>query len=123
MKTTTCVRAAALLLLPLALVGCRAGYEVEVRNLTDQPVTARLASPHRDGTTYQRATKRAGPGDRAALATQVDFRERVLLEVDFAGNIGYPATLDLDRGKTIVNVRRTDEGARGRIMLEEIPRP
>jgi hypothetical protein len=45
------------------------------------------------------------------------------LEVDFAGNVGYPATLDLARGKTVVNIRRADEGSKGRIRIEEVPRP
>jgi hypothetical protein len=117
-------RAAALLVLPLVLVGCRAGYEVQVRNMTDQPVTARLYTPGSvTGTPYTLRTGRAGPGDRTALAANVDYNERVVLEVDFLGNIGYPATLDLDRGLTIVNVRRSDSGAQGRIVLEEIPRP
>jgi hypothetical protein len=124
MNTKTLFRFAAVMTLPLAVLGCRAGYDVEVRNLTDQPVTARLYTVgSMTGSPYYRETRRAGPGDRASLQTTVDYNERVQLEVDFAGNVGYPAMLDLSRGRTIVNVRRTDEGARGRIALEEIPRP
>jgi hypothetical protein len=123
MNTRTISRLAIAALLPLSLLGCRAGYDVEVRNLTDQPVTARLQSMHADGTPRSLATRRAGPGDRATMFTQVGGTERIALEVDFAGNIAYPATIDLSRGKTIVNVRRSDEGPRGRITLEEIARP
>ena len=123
MKINTVARFALLFALPLLLLGCRAGYDVEVRNLTDQPITARLQSMHRDGVPRAIATSRAGPGDRASMFEQVGGTERITLEVDFAGNVGYPATLDLSRGKTIVNVRRSDEGARGRITLEELPRP
>jgi hypothetical protein len=124
MNNATLFRCVALLSIPLALAGCRTAYDVQVRNMTDQPVTARLYTlGSTSGKPYELRTGRAGPGDRTSLATSVDFRERVHLEVDFAGNIGHPATLDLDRGRTIVNVRRADEGARGRITLEEVPRP
>jgi hypothetical protein len=123
MNTRTIARLAVLSLVPATLIGCRAGYDVEVRNLTDQPVVARLQSAHTDGAPRYLVTRRAGPGDRATLFTQTGMTERIALEVDFAGNIAYPATIDLSRGKTVVNVRRSDEGARGRITLEELPRP
>jgi hypothetical protein len=123
MNTRTIPRAIVLALVPLTLLGCRAAYDVEVRNLTDQPLVTRLQSMHRDGAPRSIASGRAGPGDRATMFKQVGGTERIVLEVDFAGNIAYPATLDLSRGKTIVNVRRGDEGARGRITLEEIARP
>lgn len=123
MNTRTLFRTAAIITMPLALIGCTRGYEVEVRNLTDQPVVARISSPQRDGLPHYHRTSRAGPGDRANMTTRVGTTERMMLEVDFAGNVGYPATLDLSTGKTIVNVRRSDEGARGRITLEELHRP
>lgn len=114
---------AGLFALPAILVGCRSGYDVDVRNLTDQPIHARLVTPHQDGANVKLRETRLGPGDRGSLFVQRDARERVALEVDFAGNIGYPATLDLVRGKTVVNVRRADTGAQGRLILEEVPRP
>jgi hypothetical protein len=114
---------AALFALPALLVGCRSGYEVDIRNLTDQPVSARIVTPFGDGANTTLAQKRLGPGDRGSLFRQTDSNQRVALEVDFAGNVGFPATIDLSPGKTVVNVRRTDEGTHGHVRLEEIPRP
>ena len=120
-------RTARAIALPLAaalgLAGCRSGYDVGVRNLTDQPVEVRLTTPHSDGAPMVLATKRLGPGDRGSMFTQVASGTAVPLEADFQGTVGYPATIDLSPGKTIVNVRRTDSGSQGRLMLEELPRP
>lgn len=107
----------------LMLGGCRAGYEVDLRNLTDQPVVARIETPHPDGAPQVRATRFVGPGERSTLFYQADAGTRVSLVVDFAGNVSYPATLALSRGRTAVNVRRADTGARGRLQLEELTQP
>src|SRR5688572_759040 len=98
MTTTAILRSALILAAPLALVGCRAGYEVTVRNLADQPVTIRLNTPHTDGAPASLATGRLGPGNRTTLFTQTSANERVWLEADFEGNTGYPAILDLSKG-------------------------
>lgn len=117
------LRTALFLAAPLALVGCRAGYEVTVHNLTDQPVDLRLNIPHTDGAPQPLTTGRVGPADRTTLHAQTDANQHVWLEADFHGNVGYPATLDLSRGLTVVNIRRIDEGSKGRIRIEEVPRP
>lgn len=114
---------AAAFALPAVIVGCRAGYDVDVRNLTDQPVQARLVTPFGDGADQTLREIRLGPGNRGSMFAQTDSNQHVALSVDFAGNIGYPATIDLSHGKTVVNVTRVDEGAKGRLRLEEIPRP
>lgn len=115
---------ALLALAPLAaLTGCRAGYEVDVRNLTDQPVSLRLATGHTDGAPLTLRTDRLGPGDRGSMFVQTDAGANVILEADFQGNVGHPATIDLAPGKTVVNVVRPDEGSRGTLRLEEVPRP
>jgi hypothetical protein len=106
-----------------ALVGCRAGYDVDIRNLTDQPVVAKLTTAHTDGAPQVLRHRYVGVGDRANLFIQRDTSQPVALTVDFEGNAGYPATVDLSRGATIVNVRRADEGPTGRIQLEVVPRP
>ena len=123
MITTTLCRLSAALLVSLALAGCRSGYDVNVRNLTDQPVTAKLNVPFGDGAPRTTASRYIGPGDRQNLFVQTDYKVPVTLSVDFAGNVGYPATLDLSRGETVVNVRRSDAGPQGRLQLEAIPRP
>ena len=123
MNTSNLVRSAAILSFPLALVGCRAGYDVDVRNLSDQPITAKLTAGHTDGAPLVLREKYVGVGDRTNLFVQRDANVPVALVVDFQGNVGYPATVDLSKGSTIVNVRRADEGARGRLQLEVIPRP
>ena len=105
------------------LAACRSGYDVDVRNMTDQPVVASLAVAHEDGSARLLAMQRLGPGDRGALGQQTDANQRVWLEVDFAGNTGHPARMDLIRGRTIVNVRRADAGSKGKLALEEVPRP
>jgi len=109
--------------LPAVIVGCRAGYDVDLRNLTDQPVQASLVSGHTDGAPMTLKQLRLGPGNRGNMFVQTDSNQHVSVSVDFAGNVGYPATLDLSQGKTVVNVTRVDEGAKGRLRLEEIPRP
>jgi len=91
--------------------------------MTDQPLELRLNTPHPDGAPHPRAIGRAGPGDRTKLYLQTNGGERVWLQADFEGNVGYPATVDLTPGLTVVNARRIDEGSKGRIRLEEIPRP
>jgi hypothetical protein len=116
-------RAAAVAFLPLALAGCRSGYEVSVRNLTDQPVTARLNVPFSDGAPKTVTNRYIGIGDRQSMFVQTDANVRVSLSVDFAGNVGHPATIDLSPGQTVVNVRRTDQGPQGHLQLEELPRP
>lgn len=120
-------RAAALVALPLAacasLPGCKSSYEVDVRNLTDQPVTVTLQRSWDRGSMAMRQ-ERIAPADRAGLGpVEVDRGTRVWVQVDFEGNVGYPGVLDLSRGLTVVNVRRVDEGSQGRIRLEEVPRP
>lgn len=117
------LKAAALLAIPVVLVGCRAGYDVDVRNLTDQPITAKLTASHTDGAPLVLREKYVGVGDRENLFIQRDSNSPVALSVDFQGNVGYPAVADLSKGATIVNVRRSDEGGRGRIQLEVVPRP
>ena len=108
-------------LVAAALTACHAGYDVEVRNLADQPVTARLVTGHVDGAGFTLRESFIGPGDNSALFVQRDENETVSLSVDFAGNVGQPATLGLAKGKTTVIVRRADEGSRGRIKLEIQP--
>ena len=109
-------------LVPLALLGCRAGYDVDVRNLTDEPVTARLQIPHTDGAPKVLGEKYIGIGDTERLFIQRDSREPVSLSVDAKGDTS-PALLDLTQGATSVTVRRNSEAGNGRLMLEASPRP
>jgi hypothetical protein len=110
---------ATLLALSGFVVGCRAGYDVDVRNLTDQPITAKLTTPHTDGAPFVLTKRYVGVGDKGSLFIQREASEKVALTVDFEGNPGYPATVDLSQGATIVNVRRADPG---RVQLEIVPR-
>jgi hypothetical protein len=118
-------KAALLLAAPalLALAGCRSGYDVDVRNLTDQPISARLNVPFGDGAPRTLVERYVGPGERQNMFIQTDWGVHVSLAADFQGNVGYPAVMDLSRGQTIVNVRRADDGTRGKLRLEEVPRP
>jgi hypothetical protein len=106
----------------LPLAGCRSGYDVDVRNLTDQPVVVSIVTESSGGGRLL-ASGRLGPGDRTGLFGQVDTRQHVWLESDFAGNTGYPAKMDLMRGRTVVNVRRADQGSKGHVVFEEVQRP
>lgn len=107
----------------LFLVGCRSGFDIDVRNMADQPVVANLVTTHSNGGGQLLASARLGPGDRTGLFCETDTKQRVWLEVDFAGNVGYPARMDLVRGRTVINVRRADSGSKGKLALEEVPRP
>jgi hypothetical protein len=109
---------AVILGLPALLVGCRSGYDVDVWNRSDQPVQARLVTQHEDGAGLTLAQTRLGPGDRGSLFKQVDSNTRVALEVDCIG-AEYPATMDLARGKTVVDV----EGTHGHIRVSPAQRP
>ncbi len=120
------VRRAALAALPLVLVACRSGYDVSVRNLTDQPVAMALTAPFGDGADKVLRAGRLGPGDRGSMFVQQDSKVPVRLKVEFAGNEGYPAVMDLARGETVVNVKRVEGDpapAKGRIRIEEVQRP
>lgn len=104
-----------------ALAGCNAFYTADVRNFADQPVMAELKQGGRrpDGSVIAR--RRVPPGDRGKIGPiRAPKNAVIFLEVDFAGNEGYPARLDLPSGTTVVNVERIDEGAIGRIRLKEI---
>ena len=126
MITRSFPRLAALALVPLAscttLPGCKSTYEVDVRNLADQPVSVRVQRTLA-GSTVTLKDSRIAPGDRAILGpVEVDYGTHVWVNADFEGNIGYPGMLDLSQGLTVVNIRRPDEGAKGRIRLEEVRR-
>jgi hypothetical protein len=62
-----------------------------------------------------------GAQDNYTLEAESKVGRRVWLGVDFAGNERAPAELPLTTGLTVVNVRRIDEGVRGRIELQEVP--
>ena len=109
------------LFLGLTLAGCRSAYDVTVRNLTDQPVTAKLDVPFGDGAPQHVTQRYLGPGQRGNLFVQTDYNVHVSLSVDSASNVGYPATLDLTRGQTVVNVLKSD--APGRLQLETVAHP
>lgn len=113
-------RLAALALLATVLAGCARGYSVKVTNLTDQPVTARILERD-DGEDRTKVSRYIGPQDHHTLQADAKFGRRVWLTVDFAGNSRGPEELPLTTGLTVVNVRRTDEGGRGRIELQEVP--
>jgi len=120
------LRAGVVLSMPLALVACRSGYDVSVRNLTDQPIAMALTAPFGDGADKVLRAGRLGPGDRGSLFVQQDASVPVRLKVEFAGNEGYPAVMDLARGETVVNVKRVESDpvqAKGRIRIEEVQRP
>jgi hypothetical protein len=110
-----------LLTLALLLGGCAKSYSIDVRNLTDQPVTARVTGHKPLQPTRVLKDARLAPGDRVRIGPgHADSQTLVRLEVDFEGNIGPPRSLDLAPGRTIVNVHRTEEGARGGIRLQQV---
>ncbi len=120
------VRSAAIAALPLAIVGCRSGYDVSVRNMTDQPIGMALTTPFGDGADKVLKAGRLGPGDRGSMFAQQDSKVPVRLKVEFAGNEGYPAVMDLAQGETVVNVKRIEGDpapSKGRLRLEEVQRP
>lgn len=111
--------AAAALALPL--VGCAPPrYAVRVTNLADQPVTASLWE-RAEGSSRARVSRYIGPQDTYTLSAESKAGRSFWLAVDFAGSERGPEELPLSRGLTVVNVRRIDEGSRGRIQLQEVP--
>jgi hypothetical protein len=112
-----------LLAAAMALPGCYSAYKVDVRNMADQPITVALFTAQSDGEGRTLDETRIGPGDRASVSGQTDGGQPVALQVDFEGNLGYPPTIDVAKGLTVINVVRTDEGSKGHIRLIEVPRP
>lgn len=126
MNTSHSLRLGVLLSMPLALVACRSGYDVSVRNLTDQPIGMALTAPFGDGADKVLRSGRLGPGDRGSMFVQQDANVPVRLRVDFAGNEGYRAVMDLARGETVVNIKRVEGDpapTKGRLRIEEVQRP
>ncbi len=106
----------------LALPGCHSGYDVDVRNMTDQPVVASIITDGGSGA-HLVTNARLGPGDRAGLYAQTDGRQPIWVEADFGHNTGFPAKLNLFPGRTVINVRSQGVGANGKPLIEELPHP
>lgn len=105
----------------LSLSGCARSYTVDLRNLTDQPITATLAV-REPGVTQPRVVRAyVGPLDRRQISRpQASSASAATLLVDFQGNVGEPAELPLVPGLSVVNVHRVDDGSTGRIRLEQV---
>jgi len=103
------------------LTGCARSYTVDLRNLTDQPVTATLAV-REPGVTQPRVVRAyVGPLDRRQFSRpKASSTSAATLLVDFQGNVGEPAELPIAPGLTVVNVHRVDDGSTGRIRLEQV---
>ncbi|MCC6659335.1 MAG: hypothetical protein IT437_00475 [Phycisphaerales bacterium] len=112
----------ALLGLVCLLPACRSGYDVSIRNMTDHPILARIQGAHPDGAGQTLANDRLGPGDRTSLFTQQDYLRRVWLEIEYDGSAGHPASMDLVRGRTVVNIQGSG-GGHGTPRIEEVSRP
>jgi hypothetical protein len=104
------------------LAACRSGYDVSIRNMTDHPILARIQGAHPDGAGETLANDRLGPGDRTSLFTQQDYLRRVWLEVEYDGSAGRPASMDLARGRTVVNIQGSG-GGQGTPRIEEVTGP
>jgi hypothetical protein len=101
-----------------ALAGCRAGYDVEVRNRTDRVVVARVLSERAGEEARAVSTRYIHPGARGTLLVRTDKDARLALEVSEPGRQDpwpSPARLELDRGRMVVGVRREGEE---RFLLE-----
>ncbi len=121
---TTTLRLAAVTVFGLLLLGCAGGcgatdYAIKVNNLADQPVTATIWQ-RTEGRNRAMVARYIGPQDSHNFEVEGKVGGNVWLGVDFAGNEGAPAELPLATGLTVVNVRRPDEGGRGRLMLQEV---
>jgi len=107
------------------LVGCQTGrvaYELDVRNNAAQPIDARLV---RGTEAPGRALSvvRIGPADRGRmLITRIPKAWHVALEVDAQGNLGYPARMPLEPGRTAVNVQQDRDASRARLLLSKVQR-
>lgn len=101
-----------------ASAGCARYMTVDVRNLTDQPVSVEIMR----GRGVIAARARVGPGDRESIGpARVPFLQRAFAVLDFEGNVGYPIRHRLRRTLTVLNVvRPADEGARGGLVVDEV---
>lgn len=112
------------LCLPFMLAaGCETAYTVDLRNLGDQPVSARIFQRRVGEKNKLLDEDRVAPGDRRTLGpVYARTPVPIYIEVDFPGNVGHVQDLELDPGTTVINVHRREEGARGEIELEVVPR-
>ncbi|MGE3107807.1 MAG: hypothetical protein AB7G11_03110 [Phycisphaerales bacterium] len=111
---------AALLLASVCVAGCKTGYSAYINNNTSQPVIAKLIDTRAK---QLLASDRIGPNSKTALEVgQIPEGNEVILEVDNQGNPGYPPTLRLLPGRTVVNVVEESQTARAKIHLEVVPR-
>lgn len=104
----------------LALTGCQTGYSAYVNNNTSQPVIAKMVDVQGKRLL---GSDRIGPNSKGILeAGRVPEGNEVILEVDNQGNPGYPPSMRLMPGRTVVNVVEESQTARSRIRLEVVPR-
>lgn len=95
------------------LAGCQRTYSLHMRNLTEQPITAKILV----GEGYLKAETFIGPGDRARVGdVTVPAGMRIWAEADSKANPGEPARRDLVPGKNVLNVEQRDEEGRLRIV-------
>lgn len=86
-----------------AMTGCQAGYAVDVRNTTPQPVYAQLMEQFDTGT-VMRSSVRLGPGDRGGLGPVVAREGRAFVVVDTVPNPGTPVRVPIAIGTTVIEV-------------------
>lgn len=104
----------------LVLAGCQTGYSAYVNNNTSQPVYAQLIDVRAKKLL---ASDRVGPNSKTALEVgRIPEGNEVILEVDNQGNPGYPPSMRLLPGRTVVNVVEESQTARSKIRLEVVPR-
>jgi hypothetical protein len=116
---------AAIVLCALAsgLTGCQADYGADIHNKTPTPIFAQLMvkANDRNQAASMGASRRLGPGDRAALGpVRANARPgSVFLVVDSLNNPNTPISADLTPGTAFLEVVQEGDKTGGPIRLVE----
>ena len=114
----TAIRAGLLAGVAAMLAACQVGYTVDLRNMTDQPVTVTITGTRPLEPTALLKEKWLGPGDRATIGpAAVEHDERIELTADTRSNESTPASVTLEPGRSTFAIELT---AAGRLVLRRM---
>ena len=114
----TAIRAGLLAGVAALLAACQVGYTVDLRNMTDQPVTVTITGTRPLEPTALLREKWLGPGDRATIGpAAAEHDERIELTADTRSNAFAPVSVLLEPGRSTFAIELT---AAGRLVLRRM---
>jgi len=103
----------------LGLGGCSTGYSTTINNKTTQVLFASMNAVNAKRTLD---SARIGPNDKVMLSSgEVGDGEIVVFEADTQGNPGYPVSLRLSPGLTVLRVTQETKATDSPLKIEVVP--